>query len=122
MQQRVAESSAEIGAARRLLESICDRFDAAMAADAGPMAIAERIELRWDAASVVELSRRAIERLFAAAGAHGLYEGDPVHRAYRDISTASHHAIIDFDSVSELRGRALLLDDINENTSAVPFA
>ncbi|WP_244608007.1 hypothetical protein [Bradyrhizobium vignae] len=29
MQQRVAESSAEIAAARRLLESACDRFDVA---------------------------------------------------------------------------------------------
>lgn len=122
MQQRVAESSAEIAAARRLLESICERFDLAMAADDGPMPVADRIALRWDAASVVELSRRAIERLFGGAGAHGIYEGDPVHRAYRDISTASHHAIVDFDSVSELRGRSLLLGDVGENPQAMPVA
>jgi 3-hydroxy-9,10-secoandrosta-1,3,5(10)-triene-9,17-dione monooxygenase len=122
MQQRAAESSAEVAAARRLLESMCDRFDAAMALDKGPMPFAERLQLRWDAATVVELSRRAIERLFAAAGAHGIYEGDPIQRAYRDISTACHHAIVDFDSVSELQGKFLLLDDAGENARAMPVA
>lgn len=120
MQQRVAESSAEVASARRLLESMCKRFDAAMARDDGPMPLAERVQLRWDAATVVELSRRAIERLFAAAGAHGIYEGDPIHRAYRDISTACHHAIVDFDNVSELQGKSILLGDAGENQRGMP--
>ena len=47
-----------------------------MAIDQAPMSAQDRIQMRWDAAYVVELSRRAIERLFAAAGAHGLYEGN----------------------------------------------
>ena len=122
MQSRVAESSAEISQARRLLQNICDRFDAAMAADHAPMAPNDRIQSRWDAAYVVELSRRAIDRLFAASGAHGIYEGDPVYRAYRDINTACHHTVVDFDTVSELRGRMILLGDLGENTRAAPFA
>ncbi|MFH1343716.1 MAG: acyl-CoA dehydrogenase family protein [Pseudomonadota bacterium] len=122
MQQRVAESDAEIAAARRLLENICDRFDQAMETDQGPMSAGERVQFRWDAAYVVELSRRAIERLFAASGAHGIYEGNPVYRAYRDINTACHHAVIDFDTVSGLRGQMALLGDIGENPRAVPLA
>ena len=122
MQKRVAESTAEVAAARRLIEDMCDRFDALMAIDQAPMSPQDRIQMRWDAAYVVELSRRAIERLFAAAGAHGLYEGNAVYRAFRDINTACHHAVIDFDTVSNLMGQFRLTGDLGENPRAQPFA
>jgi alkylation response protein AidB-like acyl-CoA dehydrogenase len=122
MQKRVAESTAEVAAARRLLEDMCDRFDALMAIDQAPMSAQDRIQMRWDAAYVVELSRRAIERLFAAAGAHGLYEGNAVYRAFRDINTACHHAAIDFDTVSNLMGQFRLTGDLGENPRAAPLA
>lgn len=122
MQKRVAESAAEIAAARRLLTDMCDRFDAFMVADKPPMSVQDRIQMRWDAAFVVELSRRAIERLYAASGAHGLYEGNPVYRAFRDISTACHHAVVDFDTVSGLMGQFQLTGDLGENPRMQPFA
>ncbi|SFM49483.1 Acyl-CoA dehydrogenase, C-terminal domain [Bradyrhizobium sp. Rc3b] len=122
MQRRVAESSTELVEARRLLENVCQRFDAAMLADQAPMSDRDRIQFRWDAAYIAELSRRAIERIYASAGAHGLYEGNPVLRAYRDVVTACHHAVVDFDLVSEMQGRAILLGSLNENPRAAPFA
>lgn len=122
MQQRVAEASAEVAAARRLLDHMCDRFDALMAADKPPMSAEDRIQMRWDAAYVVELSRRAIDRLYAASGALGLYEGNPVYRAFRDISTACHHAVVDFDTVSSLMGQFRLTGDLGENPRAAPVA
>lgn len=122
MQKRVAESSAEVAAARRLLNDMCDRFDALMAIDQAPMSAQDRIQMRWDAAYVVELCRRAIERLYAASGAHGIYEGNPVYRAFRDISTACHHAVIDFDTVSGMMGQFKLTGDLGENPRAAPFA
>ena len=121
MQRRVAESTAEVAAARRLLDDMCNRFDALMAIDQPPMAPQDRIQMRWDAAYVVELSRRAIDRLFAASGAHGLYEGNPVLRAYRDINTACHHAVVDFDTVSSMMGQFKLTGDLGENPRAAPF-
>jgi hypothetical protein len=93
-----------------------------MSADQAPMPAQDRIQFRWDAAYIVESSRRAIERLFATSGAHGVYEGNPVYRAYRDINTACHHAIVDFDTVSALRGRMALLGDLQENPRAAPLA
>jgi alkylation response protein AidB-like acyl-CoA dehydrogenase len=122
MQRRIAESTAEIAEARRLLENICLRFDVSMVEDQAPMSPLDRAQFRWDAAYIVELSRRAIERVFAASGAHGIYEGNAVLRAYRDLNTACHHAVIDFDTVSEIRGRAALFGDLNENPRAAPFA
>lgn len=122
MQQRVAESSAEIAAARRLLEAMCDRFDAAIVVDQPPMSDRDRIQFRWDSAYIVELSRRAIDRLFSASGAHGIYEGNPVYRAYRDINTACHHAVVDFDTVSGLWGQTAMLGHLGENPRAAPVA
>ena len=90
MQRRLAESTAEIVSARRLLEDMCERFDRFMVADKPPMSPQDRIQMRFDAAYVVELSRRAIERLYAAAGGQAIYEGHPVYRAFRDINTACH--------------------------------
>lgn len=122
MQRRIAESGAELAEARRLLDDVCQRFDIAMAADKPPMSDRERIQFRWDAAYIAELSRRSIERIYASAGAHGLYEGHPVLQAYRDVVTACHHAVVDFDTVSEMQGRAILLGTLNENPRAAPFA
>jgi alkylation response protein AidB-like acyl-CoA dehydrogenase len=122
MQKRVAESAAEIAAARRLITDMCDRFDAFMAADKPPMSAQDRIQMRWDSAFVVELSRRAIDRLYAVSGAHGLYEGNPVYRAFRDIGTACHHAVVDFDTVSGLMGQFQLTGDLGENPRMQPFA
>ncbi|WP_420134581.1 acyl-CoA dehydrogenase family protein [Rhodopseudomonas sp.] len=122
MQKRVAESSAEIAAARRLLTDMCERFDKLMEIDQAPMATEDRIQMRWDAAYVVELCRRAIDRIYAASGAAGIYEGSPVYRAFRDISTACHHAVIDFDTVSGMMGQFKLTGDLGENPRAAPFA
>ncbi len=122
MQKRVAESAAEIAAARRLINDMCDRFDAFIVIDKAPMSAEDRIQMRWDAAYVVELSRRAIERLYAASGALGLYEGNPVYRAFRDISTACHHAVMDFDTVSGMMGQLQLTGDLGEDPRMQPFA
>ena len=122
MQKRVAESTAEVAAARLLLTQMCDRFDTLILADNSPMSPQDRIQMRWDAAYVVELCRRAIERLFAASGAHGLYEGNAVYRAFRDINTACHHAVVDFDTVSGLMGQMKLTGDLGEDPRGAPFA
>lgn len=122
MQRRVTESAAELGTARRLLEDICDRFDAAIAGNRAPLPASERAKIRWDAAYVVELSRRAIDRLFAAAGAHAVYDPSDFQRVHRDIHTASHHAIVDFDSLAELMGRATLGVDVAEDERGIPVA
>jgi alkylation response protein AidB-like acyl-CoA dehydrogenase len=122
MQRRIAESAAELAQARRLLEDICRRFDAAMIADQTPMSDIDRIQFRWDAAYIAELCRRSMERIYASAGAHSLYEGHPVLVAYRDVVTACHHAVVDFDTVSEMYGRVTLLGSLNENPRAAPLA
>jgi alkylation response protein AidB-like acyl-CoA dehydrogenase len=108
IQRRVAESSGELASARLLLQDICDRFDEAMQLDEPPVRLEDRIELRWRAAYVVDLCRRSFDRVFASSGAHSIYNSSKLQRDHRDLHTASHHAIVDFDTLAELEGKAVL--------------
>lgn len=105
VQLRVAEASAELAMARSLLEQNCRILDDGLAAGVFPLPLEQRVQIRWHAAYAVELCRRAIERVFAVSGAHAMYDGHPLQRVHRDINTASHHAIVDFDNAAELKGR-----------------
>ena len=55
-----------------------------------PMPTADRAEVRWNAAYGNELCRRAIERLFAGAGARAAHDTNPLQRFSRDLNTATH--------------------------------
>ncbi|HTO54477.1 MAG TPA: acyl-CoA dehydrogenase family protein [Myxococcota bacterium] len=123
VQARFSESRAELQAARLLLVNLCDRFEEVMKADAGPLPVEKRLELRADAAYVVELCQRALARLFAAAGAHAIYdEPSELQRIHRDLGTATHHAIVDYDSISQLAGAVTLGLDVGEDPLGFPFA
>jgi hypothetical protein len=53
--------------------------------------------------------RRSTERIFpGAAGAHGIYDKAEIQGAFRDMNTACHHALVDFDSMAEAFGRVSL--------------
>ena len=107
MQRRVAEASGEIVAAELLLGRNCDNFDEITEAkepvDNETMAL-----IRWQSAYSVELCRRAVERLYAGAGAHAAYNDSPMQQYYRDVMMASHHAAIDMDGAAELQGMSIL--------------
>ena len=64
--------------------------------------------MRWQSAYAVELCRRAVERLYAGAGAHAAYNDSPMQQYYRDVMMASHHAAIDMDGAAELQGMSIL--------------
>lgn len=106
-QMRVAESTTELDLARMLIQSAADRCDL-VARSGDRMTIDERAELKWHAAYSVELARRATDRVFASAGAHGIYDDSVLQARYRDVNTACHHAIADFDSNAQMYGRTRL--------------
>lgn len=106
-QMRVAESKVELELARQLVTSAAQRCDG-VGTSGERLTIDERVELRCHAAYAVELVRRSIDRMFAASGAHGVYDGSELQARYRDVNTACHHAIIDIDDTFEIYGRTLL--------------
>lgn len=105
IQKRIAEAGGELASARQLIERNCSILDAALARNDPPIPLEELVTLRWNAAYAVELCRRALERIFAVAGAHAIYDDHPLQRVHRDLNTACHHAICDFDNAAELKGR-----------------
>ncbi len=108
IQLRLAESLGELQIAETLIDKNCDLLDSAMAENELPVAIEDAAQIRWNAAYSVELCRRATDRIYAVAGAHATYNDSLLQRWYRDVNTASHHAIVDFDGISETRGRMKL--------------
>ena len=57
---------------------------------------------------MAELCRRSTERIFAAAGAHSVYDDSRLQALQRDVNTACHHATVDLDSAAEMFGRVSL--------------
>ncbi len=106
-QMRVAESLAELDAARLVVLAAADRCDE-VARTGVQLTLEERAQNKWRAAYAVELCRRAVDRTFAAAGAHSIYDDSSIQKRARDVMTASHHAIADFDSSAEMFGRVSL--------------
>ena len=106
-QMRVAESTTELDLARHLIRAAADRCDE-VAHTGTRLTIDERAELKWHATYAVELARRATDRVFASAGAHGIYDDSILQSRYRDVNTACHHAIVDFDGNAQMYGRTRL--------------
>jgi len=115
MQRRVAEASAEIACAWALTQQNCDLLEQAMQRDP-PMPIAARAQARWNAAYATELCRRASNRLFEGAGAGAAHDSHVMQIFFRDMNTATHHAMLDFDVNVEIQGKSLLGVELSDAT------
>jgi alkylation response protein AidB-like acyl-CoA dehydrogenase len=113
VQRRVAEASVEISCAWALTQQNCDLLDQAMDRDP-PMPTATRAQIRWNAAYATELCRRASNRLFEGAGAGAAHDSHVMQIFFRDMNTATHHAMLDFDTNVEIQGKSLLGVELND--------
>jgi alkylation response protein AidB-like acyl-CoA dehydrogenase len=113
MHRRVAEASAEIACAWALTQQNCDLLEQAMRHEP-PMPTATRAQIRWNAAYATELCRRASNRLFEGAGAGAAHDSHVMQIFFRDMNTATHHAMLDFDSNVEIQGKSLLGVELND--------
>jgi len=113
IQRRVAEASVEIACAWALTQQNCDLLDQAMLRDP-PMPTASRAQIRWNAAYATELCRRATNKLFEGAGAGAAHDSHVMQIFFRDMNTATHHAMLDFDTNVEIQGKSLLGVELND--------
>jgi alkylation response protein AidB-like acyl-CoA dehydrogenase len=113
VQRRVAEASVEISCAWALTQQNCDLLEDAMLRDP-PMLTAKRAQVRWNAAYATELCRRACNRLFEGAGAGAAHDSHAMQIFFRDMNTASHHAMLDYDTNIEIQGKILLGVELND--------
>lgn len=104
MQMHVAEAAAEIDCARELMLRDCREAMAAMR-EGRAMTMAERARGRRDQAYMVMLCRRAVDRLFTAAGGGGIFLDNEMQRKFRDIHAISGHLALNWDVAGTTFGR-----------------
>ena len=91
MQQRLAQSAAEITSAHeRMLQIFAEMMQLARAGQEIPLE--NRARYRWDGGKAVEWAVAAIDRLFEASGGRGLFLANPIQRAWRDVHAMRAHA------------------------------
>jgi alkylation response protein AidB-like acyl-CoA dehydrogenase len=105
LQIRLAESSAEVDAARLLVQ---ERTSGLIARAGRDEAIdpAEQARYRRDHGYVARLCVHAVNRLFEASGGHALYQSQAMQRFFRDVHAGSHQVALSWDNVAEAYGRA----------------
>jgi alkylation response protein AidB-like acyl-CoA dehydrogenase len=84
-----------------------DRIDAAALAKQD-FDYTTRAQIRNDVGYAVRLCRNAVDLLLNAQGASSFADSNPLQRIWRDLETASRHAILNPDISQEVYGKALL--------------
>jgi 3-hydroxy-9,10-secoandrosta-1,3,5(10)-triene-9,17-dione monooxygenase len=92
VQQKLAESAAEVATANMILDT--HLRDSVAAVEAGqPIGEPELARNRLMSSYMVRLSKQAIERLVTLSGSHWVYNGHPMQAILRDaLAGASHRA------------------------------
>ena len=106
-QIRLAESGGELQAAELMIRNALDLLDQVADGAAIPN-IDYRARVKWQAAYSAELCRRAVQRLFAGSGAHGVYSSSILQALLRNVQVGAQHASIDFDTAAESYGKLRL--------------
>ena len=106
-QLQVAEAATWANAAFVLMRHWADRLDAAALAKED-FDYLTRAQLRNDVGYATRLCRNAVDRLLDAQGASAFADSNPLQRIWRDLETASRHAILNPDISQEIYGKALL--------------
>jgi alkylation response protein AidB-like acyl-CoA dehydrogenase len=106
-QMQVAEAATCINTAFLLMRDWADRIDAAALAGQD-FDYTTRAQIRNDVGHAVRLCRQAVSSLLNAQGASSFADSNPLQRIWRDLETASRHAILNPDIAQEIYGKALL--------------
>ncbi len=107
VQSRIGGAAAALAAGKALIEADLAETHALALRDE-PITVDRRIRSRLVQAYVADIAVRGIDGLFRATGGAGLYLGEPIQRAWRDIHAVSHHASLNWDAVSTMYGQHAL--------------
>jgi 3-hydroxy-9,10-secoandrosta-1,3,5(10)-triene-9,17-dione monooxygenase len=106
-QMQIAEAAMKIDTASLHARRAADDLDR-YAQEGRQMDLAARARVRIDTALVAKYCREAVEVLVAAHGTSSLADANRMQRLWRDVHTASHHAITEWQINLEVYGKALL--------------
>jgi alkylation response protein AidB-like acyl-CoA dehydrogenase len=103
----VAEASMKIDTAALHIARAADDLDSC-AGSGRLMDLTGRARVRIDTALAAKYCRDAVELLVQAHGTSSLADSNRMQRLWRDVHTASHHAITEWQVNLEVYGKALL--------------
>jgi alkylation response protein AidB-like acyl-CoA dehydrogenase len=107
IQARVSEASGLVDAARLLILRDC--ADTLATVEAGtPVSLEQRTRNKRDQALAMRFVKDAMRLVIDAAGAKGLFDDQPIQRAWRDVAAAGAHITLNWDIVMPAHGRAML--------------
>jgi alkylation response protein AidB-like acyl-CoA dehydrogenase len=107
LQLRLAESAAEVDAARLLVTTTPRGLIERASRGDFPDELAQATTRRRFS-YVAKLCVQSVNRLFEASGAHSLFESEAIQRFHRDIHAGSHQGALYWDTIAEGYGRAAL--------------
>jgi 3-hydroxy-9,10-secoandrosta-1,3,5(10)-triene-9,17-dione monooxygenase len=96
---RLAEAGAQIDSSAALLENDAREFNHLMRKGTRLDAL-QRGRYQRDLAYASQQFTNAIDTLFYMSGAHGLFDGNPMQRAFRDIHAINAHVGLKWESCS----------------------
>jgi alkylation response protein AidB-like acyl-CoA dehydrogenase len=102
---RLAEASNELRGAELLNRDTVELLEHAAAGADSP---ALRAKAKFQGVYAAELCRRAVDRLMAAIGARSAFDASPLQRAFRDLTMASKHQMLNFDDSALAYGRSVV--------------
>jgi alkylation response protein AidB-like acyl-CoA dehydrogenase len=107
MHLRLAEASAMADAGdllyKRSFRETMDKLESGET-----LSLEHRARSRRDQGYSVLLAKRACETLLAGMGGRGLFEANPVQRAYRDLVAVSGHVVANWDAPAYSYGQIML--------------
>jgi 3-hydroxy-9,10-secoandrosta-1,3,5(10)-triene-9,17-dione monooxygenase len=107
IQIKIASAAAKVDAARQIMRAAC--LEAMEDARQGRVPdLAKKTRYRRDGAFAVGLCTEAVDTLFGASGAGGLYSASPMQRQFRDAHAISAHIAFNFDAAGANYGRVAL--------------
>ena len=105
LQLKIAESAAEIDAARHLIVADLDEINAVGRAG-GVLDRMQRVRFKRDVAFGAQLCRRAVDRLVMAMGVPGQKDDHPVQMRARDMNALASHGLMSWEPNALPFGRA----------------
>ena len=103
----IAQAATLVNTAFLLVRHWADRLDEA-ALKNQDFDYLTRAQVRMDVGYAVKLAREAVDALLNAQSASAFALSNPLQRIWRDLSTASRHAILSPEIATEIYGKALL--------------